>query len=123
MKFDSRVTWANLFARTCVCLHKIMQLSRFINKNRKADKKLSQIKKIEIGLFIGLGSKSDLKVNFEANLLEHVFQTFCKNCSDYEKWVYYNSILEQIHNQICNYLCVVFLEALEHYQESPRIKS
>ena len=28
------------------------------------------------------------EVNFEANLSEHVFETFCKNCSEYEKSVY-----------------------------------
>ena len=64
----------------------------------------------------------ELRVNFEANLssrAEHVFQKFCETCSEYEKSDNENGILVQIHNQIFNYWCVVYLEALDHYQESP----
>ena len=50
------------------------------------------------------------------------FKNFCNNCSEYEKSVNEKSISIQIHNQTCNYLCVVFLEALQLYQTSSQIK-
>ena len=84
--------------RTRVCLRKIRQFSRFINENRNKNgqKAFLNEKFIDISLFIGPRSKRvQLRVNFEANLstrAEHVFQTFCNNCLEYEELINYNSI-------------------------------
>ena len=60
MKFDPRVTWANLIgSRGDVCLHKIIQVSRFIYENTKKNSQKASLneKFIQLSLCIGLRSK------------------------------------------------------------------
>ena len=91
--------------RTCVCLHKITQFSRFINKNKEQNRqKAFPNKKFISCLFIGLRSEhiqflprgnrltSDLKemrVNFEVNLsthAEHIFKNFANTVRNTKNW-------------------------------------
>ena len=93
MKFDSRVTWANLIrSGGRVCLRKITQLSRFIDE--KQTKSILNKKFVQISLCLRLRKKrvqflireerrvsnlQELQVHLEANLstlAEHIFQTF-----------------------------------------------
>ena len=93
--------------RKSVCLCKIVQMSRFINENTKknSQKAFLNEKFIHISLCIVLRSKSvsfslrgdrhasdlkELQVNFRVYLsgrADQVYQTFCNNCSEYEKSV------------------------------------
>ena len=74
--------------------------NNYHKKNRKTYKKRSSIKffsnrsilitglEAKVYNFRHEGTCKRFEVNFEVNLLEHVFQTFCKNCLEYEKSVY-----------------------------------
>ena len=92
--------------RTCVCLRKVRQFLRFINENRNKNRQKAFLNEKFINMsFMGLRNKrvqllprgdqlasdfKELRINFEANLF--IFQKFCKNCSEYEELVNYNSI-------------------------------
>ena len=107
-----------LVLRTCVCLH-YAQLPHFINKKRKTDRSFYMPRKQKCIIFTTrrlardkLKLMSILKRTYPSTFFKH-FAKIVWNTKN--RLLIYNSILVQIHNQTCNYLCVVFLETLEHH--------